>query len=158
MAIIKIVNKSDEILRKVSRPVAEITPRITRMLDDMKDTLIKAGGVGLAAPQIGVLKRVVIIMLEPEDEPLELINPEIIYTEGEQHELEGCLSCPDEWGITKRPAKVKVRALNRKGETVEYEGEDLLARAFCHEIDHLDGKLFLDVCEKMVKPEELERN
>ena len=155
MAIIKIVNKSDEVLRKVSRPVTEITPRIITMLDDMRDTLIKAGGCGLAAPQIGVLKRVVIVMLDLDDDPIELINPEIIYREGEQHELEGCLSCPHEWGITKRPYKVKVRALNRYGEVVEYEGEDLLARAFCHEIDHLDGKLFLDVCERMVSEDEL---
>lgn len=156
MAIIKIVNKSDEILRKKSKPVTEITPRIITMLDDMRDTLVKAGGCGLAAPQIGVLKRVVIIMMDLDKEPIELINPEIIAQEGEQHGLEGCLSCPHEWGITKRPAKVTVRALNRKGETVEYSGDDLLARAFCHEIDHLDGKLFLDICERMVSEKELE--
>lgn len=156
MAILKIVGKEDEILRKVSRPVEEITPRIITLLDDMRQTLIKAGGCGLAAPQVGILKRVVIIMLDLDKEPIELINPEIIYKEGQQRELEGCLSCPHEWGITKRPYKVKVRALNRHGQTVEYEGEDLLARAFCHEIDHLDGKLFLDVCERMVSEEELQ--
>lgn len=150
MAILKIVNKSDEILRKKSREVTGITPRITTLLDDMKETLIKVGGVGLAAPQVGVLKRICIIMLDPSDEPIELINPEIILAEGEQQELEGCLSCPHEWGVTRRPAKVKVRAVNREGKRVEYEGEDLLARAFCHEIDHLDGKLFLDVCVEMV--------
>lgn len=156
MAILKIINKSDEILRKRSREVTEITPRIITLLDDMRQTLIKAGGCGLAAVQVGVLKRVVIVMLDLDDEPIELINPEIIYTEGEQKELEGCLSCPNEWGITKRPYKVRVRALNRKGELMEYEGEDLLARAFCHEIDHLDGKLFLDVCEKMIPASEIE--
>lgn len=150
MAILKIVNKSDEILRKRSKEVTGITSRITTLLDDMRETLVKVGGVGLAAPQVGVLKRICIIMLDPDDEPIELINPEIIYTEGEQQELEGCLSCPHEWGITKRPYKVKVKAVNREGKPVEYEGEDLLARAFCHEIDHLDGKLFLDVCVEMV--------
>lgn len=158
MAILTIVNKSDEILRKRSREVTGITPRITTLLDDMKDTLIKAGGVGLAAPQVGILKRICIIMLDPDDEPIELINPEIIYREGEQRELEGCLSCPHEWGITKRPYKVKVRAVNREGQRVEYEGEDLLARAFCHEIDHLDGKLFLDVCVEMIPESRLKED
>lgn len=157
MAIIKIVNKKDDILRKTSKPVEEITPRIIRLLDDMRDTLVKAGGCGLAAVQIGVLRRVVIIMLDLDKDPIELINPEIIYTEGEQHDIEGCLSCPHEWGITKRPAKVRVRALDRHGKMKEYEGTELLARAFCHEIDHLDGKLFLDVCERMVDEKELER-
>ena len=144
MAYLKILTEGDPTLRKISRPVTEITPRILQLLDDMADTMHRANGVGLAAPQVGVLRRVVVIEVE-EGNLIELINPRIVSWSGEQCEVEGCLSLPKKWGKTRRPRAVVVRALNRKGEEVEYRGEDLLARAFCHEIDHLDGKLFTDV-------------
>ena len=157
MAKLQIVKEGDETLRKISRPVTEITPRITTLLDDMIETMRAANGCGLAAVQVGVLRRIVVIEVE-EGKVLELINPEIIARKGEQEEAEGCLSVPGKWGITHRPAYVKVRALNRKGETVEYEGEDLLARCFCHELDHLDGKLFIDKehLVRMLDPDEVE--
>ena len=156
MAILKIVTKEDELLRKKSRPVEEITPRIIRLLDDMKDTLHKANGAGLAAVQVGVLRRIVLVETEP-GELLELINPEIVsVSEERQQELEGCLSIPDEWGITDRPMKVTVRAMNRLGEIFTVSGEGLKARAFCHEIDHLDGILFKDNAIHMLTREEIE--
>ncbi len=155
MAILKIINKKDPILRKTSRPVEEITPRIIRLLDDMKDTLHKAEGAGLAAVQVGVLRRIVLV--EVDGELLELINPEIIYrSEERQQEIEGCLSIPGEWGITDRPKTVTVRAQNRNGEWYEVTGSDLKARAFCHELDHLDGILYTDHALEMIDPEELE--
>ena len=144
MAYLKIIHEGDPMLRQTSRPVTEITPRILQLLDDMTDTLHRANGCGLAAVQVGVLRRVVVIEVE-EGKTLELINPKIVSWSGEQCEVEGCLSLPKKWGKTRRPKAVVVRALNRQGEEVEYRGEDLLARAFCHEIDHLDGKLFTDV-------------
>ena len=144
MAILQIVKEGDPTLRKTSRPVEEITPRILRLLDDMADTMHDANGVGLAAVQVGVLRRVVVIEVE-EGKLLELINPRIVAYSGKQEEQEGCLSIPGKWGTTRRPRHVTVRALNRHGEEVEYRGSDLLARAFCHELDHLDGKLFTDV-------------
>ena len=148
MAILKIVKEGDPILRKVSRPVEEITPRILTLLDDMKDTMHKAEGAGLAAVQVGVLRRVVIVETE-EDGYFELINPKIIAYTGEQEDVEGCLSVPNVWGLTKRPFAVTVRALNRNGETIEVTGKGLLAKAFCHELDHLEGKLFTD---EMIRP------
>ena len=144
MAILQIVKEGDPTLRKTSRPVEEITPRILRLLDDMADTMHDANGCGLAAVQVGVLRRVVVIEVE-EGELIELINPRIVAYSGKQEEQEGCLSIPGKWGTTRRPRHVTVRALNRHGEEVEYRGSDLLARAFCHELDHLDGKLFTDV-------------
>lgn len=143
MALLKIIREGDPTLRKISRPVTEITPRIHRLLDDMTETMRRANGCGLAAVQVGVLRRVVVIETE-EGNVLELINPRIVAFSGEQTEAEGCLSLPGKWATTKRPRAVIVRALNRHGEEVEYRGEDLLARAFCHELDHLDGKLFVD--------------
>ncbi len=143
MAKLQIVKEGDPVLRKVSRPVTEITPRILTLLDDMAETMRAANGCGLAAVQVGVLRRVVVIETE-ESGLIELINPEIIAESGVQEEGEGCLSVPGKWGITRRPAKVKVRAMNRHGKIVEYTGRDLLARAFCHELDHLDGELFID--------------
>ena len=143
MALLRIRKKGDPTLRAHCRPVDNIDRRILTLLDDMADTMRNADGVGLAAPQVGVRRRIVVIETE-ESGLLELINPEIIYREGEQLEREGCLSIPDEWGITRRPAKVKVQAQDRHGVMQTYEGEDLLARAFCHEIDHLDGKLYTD--------------
>ncbi|MBE6644600.1 MAG: peptide deformylase [Ruminococcaceae bacterium] len=144
MAVLKIVKFGEETLRKVSRPVEEITPRIKTLLDDMIETMRAAGGCGLAAPQVGVLRRIAVIEIE-EGKVYELINPKIIAFAGEQQESEGCLSNPGEYGITKRPKAVTVRATNRKGEEYELSGTDLLARAICHECDHLDGKLYTDV-------------
>lgn len=154
MAILNIVKEGDPTLRKVCRPVTEITPRILQLLDDMKDTLIEANGAGLAAPQVGILRRIAVV--DTGDEIIELINPEIIETDGEQEEVEGCLSVPDVWGVTQRPMWVKVKALNRNGEEFTVEGEDLNARCFCHEIDHLDGHLFTDRTVRILTPEEVE--
>ncbi len=143
MAKLRIVKMGDETLRKVCRPVDAVTPRIVTLLDDMIETMREADGCGLAAPQVGVLRRIAVVEVEP-GEVYELINPRIIAYAGEQQEQEGCLSIPGRWGITKRPKHVTVRAMIRKGEIYEVAGSDLLARAFCHEIDHLDGKLFVD--------------
>ncbi|MBQ4353903.1 MAG: peptide deformylase [Clostridia bacterium] len=154
MAILNIVKEGDPTLRKVCRPVTEITPRILQLLDDMKETLLEANGAGLAAPQVGILRRIAVV--DTGDEIIELINPEIIETDGEQEEVEGCLSVPDVWGLTHRPQWVKVKALNRKGEEFTVEGEDLNARCFCHEIDHLDGHLFTDRTVRLLTPEEVE--
>ncbi len=155
MAILNIVKEGDEVLRKPCRPVTEITPRILTLLDDMLETLHDANGVGLAAPQVGVLRRIALVEVV-DGQVYELINPEIIAREGHQEELEGCLSVPKQWGYTNRPMKVTVRAMNRKGETYEVTGSGLLARAFCHEIDHLDGVLFKDNAVHMLTPEEIE--
>ena len=144
MAKLRIVKFGDSTLRKVARPVDEITPRICTLLDDMIETMRDAGGCGLAAPQVGVLRRIAVIEIE-EGVVYELINPKIIAFSGEQREQEGCLSNPGEYGITKRPKAVTVRAMNRKGEIYDLNGTDLLARAICHECDHLDGKLYTDV-------------
>ena len=144
MAILKIVKFGDETLRKVCRPVDEITPKIIRLLDDMIDTMRDAGGCGLAAPQVGVLRRIAVIEVD-EGEVYELINPKIIAYSGEQTETEGCLSNPGKWGTTRRPMSVTVRATDRYGKEYELSGKDLLARAICHECDHLDGKLYTDV-------------
>ncbi len=143
MAKLKIVKEGDEILRKRSREVTEITPKILTLLDDMAETMRLADGCGLAAVQVGVLRRVVVIEVE-EGNLIELINPKIIAFSGEQDDYEGCLSVPDRQGKVKRPMYVTVRATNRHGETVEINGSELLARAICHELDHLDGKLFID--------------
>ena len=143
MAKLKIVKMGDDTLRKVCRPVDKITPRILTLLDDMVETMRAADGVGLAAPQVGILRRIVVIEVEP-GQVLELINPKIIAFSGEQDGQEGCLSVPGRWGMVKRPQHVTVRAMNRKGETVEINGHDLLARCFCHELDHLDGHLYTE--------------
>lgn len=152
MAVRKIRKDGDEILRKISRKVEVIDDRILTLLDDMKDTMKKAEGVGLAAPQVGVLRRIVVIDIG--EGLIELINPVIVYESGEQEDEEGCLSVPGIRGKVKRPEKVIVRAMNRKGETVEITGTDLLAVAFCHEIDHLNGILFTD---KAIMTEKAER-
>lgn len=156
MAILKILTKEDELLRKKSRPVDEITPRILRLLDDMADTLHKANGAGLAAPQVGVLRRIVLVETEP-GELIELINPEIVEVSDERQEgMEGCLSVPNEWGIVDRPMTVTVKAQNRKGEWFTMTGTELKARCFCHELDHLDGILYTDKASKMLDPDELD--
>ena len=154
MAKLKILKIGDDTLRKISRPVDNITPRILRLLDDMVETMRAADGVGLAAPQIGVLRRIVVIET-PNEGLFELINPKIIAYSGEQESEEGCLSVPGRWGVTRRPMHVTVRALNRKGETVDITGSGLLAKAFCHELDHLDGILYPDVALHMLTREEM---
>ena len=157
MALLNIIKKDDDTLRKVCRPVEKISPRILTLLDDMKDTLIDSEGVGLAAPQVGILRRIALVIdTNNNDKLYELINPEIIAAEGEQEELEGCLSVPGEWGITHRPMKVTVKALDRHGNEFTVSGEGLTARCFCHEIDHLDGKLFIDEAVHMLTREEIE--
>ena len=154
MAILNILKEGDETLRKKCRPVEEITPRIIQLLDDMHDTLAKAQGVGLAAPQVGVLRRIVIV--EIDGTKYEMINPEIIATKGKQEEIEACLSVPDQYGLVKRPAWVKVRATDRNGNVYEAEGEGLMARCFCHELDHLDGTLYIDRAIEMYGPDDIE--
>jgi len=146
MAIRQIVQIGDPVLRKKSKVVEKIDAKIIQLLDDMADTMYHADGVGLAAPQVGILKRVVVIDIG--DGLLELINPEIIETSGEQLDDEGCLSVVGEAGAVRRPYRVKVRAFDRNGNLFEIEGEELLARAFCHEIDHLEGVLFVDKIER----------
>ena len=148
MAKLKIVKIGDDVLRKVCRPVDKITPRVLTLLDDMVETMRAANGVGLAAPQVGVLRRIVVIEVE-EGKVIELINPKIIAYSGEQTDTEGCLSVPGRSGVVTRPKHVTVRALNRAGESFDITGSDLLARAFCHEIDHLDGRLYVDIAESM---------
>ena len=144
MAKLKIVKVGDEVLRKKCRPVDVITPKTLQLLDDMAETMRQAQGVGLAAPQVGVLRRIVVIEVE-EGNLIELINPKIIAFAGEQTGTEGCLSVPNKWGTVTRPMHVTVRATNRHGEEFEVTGSELLARALCHELDHLDGKLYIDV-------------
>lgn len=148
MAKLKIRKEGDEVLRNISRPVDAITPRITTLLDDMIDTMRAANGVGLAAPQVGILRRIVVVETEPGN-VIELINPKIVAFAGEQEGEEACLSVPGRAGIVKRPMHVTVRAQNRRGETFEISGSGLTARAFCHELDHLDGKLYIDVASEM---------
>lgn len=152
MAIRNIRVKGDPILKLKSRHVERFDGRLGTLLDDMRETMYRADGCGLAAVQVGVLKRVVVI--DVGDGPIELINPEIVETRGEQMEAEGCLSLPGESGITLRPQYVRVRAQNRAGDVCEFEGEDLLARAFCHEIDHLDGILYI---QRLAPKEALDR-
>lgn len=163
MAIRNIVTQEDGILLKHSRPVTEFNDRLHTLLDDMKETLEESGGVGLAGPQVGVLRRVVVVMETnvPEEEEeyfIELINPEIILEEGEQTGPEGCLSFPGEYGIVTRPNHVKVRAQDRNGDFFEVEGDALTARCFCHEIDHLNGILFPERAVRMLTSEELGEN
>lgn len=146
MAKLKIVKVGDDVLRKKCRPVEEITPKILRLLDDMAETMRDAQGVGLAAPQVGILRRIVVIEVE-EGNLIELINPKIIAYAGEQEGTEGCLSVPNKWGTVKRPMHVTARAINRYGEEFEITGSELLARAICHELDHLDGKLYIDIAK-----------
>ena len=160
MALREIVVDGDPILRKKSRPVEKFDEKLAILLDDMAETLSQANGVGLAAPQVGVLRRAVLVLETnvPEGEPeklIELINPEIIETSGEQNGPEGCLSVPGEYGLVKRPMNVKVRAQDRFGNWFEAEGTGLTARCFCHEIDHLDGVIFTSKCERMLTEEEL---
>ena len=162
MALRKIALQGEPCLTKVCRPVTDFNDRLHTLLDDLADTLAESGGVGLAAPQVGVLRRAVIVLEtnvpdEKDEYMIELINPVIVETAGEQVGAEGCLSVPDEYGIVARPDYVKVRAQDRHGEWFEVEGHGLTARAFCHELDHLDGILFIDKATRMLAPEELEQ-
>lgn len=155
MAIREILTDEQTVLRKTSHPVTNFDSRLHDLLDDMKETLAQANGVGLAAPQIGILRRAVIVMND-DGEMMELINPEIILQEGEQEGFEGCLSVPGRWGVVKRPMHVKVRAQDRNGAFFEAEGEGLVARCFCHETEHLDGHLFVEHADKLYTTEELD--
>ena len=156
MALRRIALQGEECLAKVCRPVTEFNGRLHMLLDDMKDTLLDSGGVGLAAPQVGVLRRVCVVMNE-DDEIIELINPEIIKTEGEQTGLEGCLSVPGKYGVVTRPNVVRVRAQDRDGIFFDVEDEGLTARCFCHEIEHLDGHLFVEHTDHLLTDEELQK-
>ncbi len=152
MALRKIVLEGDEVLTKKSRVVEVFDKRLHDLLDDMKETMYHANGVGLAAPQVGILKRVVTIDIG--DGCLELVNPELIGAKGESEDTEGCLSLPGVWGITIRPKEVLVIAQDRNGQEIHITANDLLARALCHEIDHLDGILFREHVKEYIEPEE----
>ena len=155
MALRTILTDGDPALHKVCRPVTQFDEKLHDLLDDMKETLAKANGAGLAAPQVGILRRAVIVV-DANDEMLELVNPEIIAREGEQEGFEGCLSVPGRWGVVKRPMKAKVRAQDRNGNFFEVEGEEIVARCFCHELAHLDGHLFTELAGRLYTNEELE--
>lgn len=154
MALRNIITEENPTLKKISRPVTSFDERLWILLDDMKETLQKANGVGLAAPQVAILRRVVVV--DAGEEVLELVNPEILETSGEQDGLEGCLSVPEKYGMVIRPDYVKIKAQDRFGEWYEYEGEELIARCFCHEIEHLDGHLYTEKAYHMLTEEEYE--
>ena len=157
MALRNIREYGDDVLQKECKHVKDITPRVKILVEDMLDTMYEANGVGLAAPQVGVLKRIVVIDISPEgDQPLVMINPEILETDGEQTGYEGCLSLPGKSGIVTRPNFVKAKATNLEGEEYIIEGEGLLARAICHELDHLDGHMYVEKVEgELVNNEDL---
>ncbi len=155
MATRNIVTEGDSVLAKKCHQIVKFDDRLAMLIDDMKETLEEANGVGLAAPQVGVLRRVVVINIPELDVDLELVNPEIIEQSGVQEEMEGCLSCPNEWGITSRPMFVTVKAYDRNGEEFTVKGEGLLARCLCHELDHLDGVLFKERTIRMLDESEL---
>lgn len=155
MALRTILTDGDPALHKACRPVTQFDEKLHDLLDDLKETLAHANGAGLAAPQVGILRRAVIVV-DANDQMLELVNPEIIEREGEQEGFEGCLSVPGRWGVVKRPMKAKVRAQNRNGNFFEVEGEEIVARCFCHEIDHLDGHLFTELAGRLYTNEELD--
>ena len=160
MALRHIVTQEDKILHKVCREQVKFDDRLHQLLDDMAETLENANGVGLAAPQVGILRRVVLVIEtnvedDEDEEIIELINPVIVKTEGEQVGAEGCLSVPGEYGIVRRPSCVTVRAQDRNGNWFEYTGTGLTARCICHELDHLDGHLFTEKCERMLSEDEI---
>ncbi len=155
MALRNILTREDPALYKISRPVDKFDRRLHQLLDDMRETLHEANGAGLAAPQIGVLRRVAIVQVEEDGEVYEFVNPVIIHTEGEQEGEEGCLSVPGLYGIVKRPMIVTVRAQDRHGKTYEATGEGLTARAFAHELDHLDGHIFTELVSRYLDPEDM---
>lgn len=153
MGLRKIMTVKEPCLHKVCRPVEKFDGKLHRLLDDMKETLADSGGVGLAAPQVGILRRVVVV--DTGEEMLELVNPELLETSGEQVGSEGCLSVPGKYGIVKRPNYAKVRAYDRDGNEFEVEGEELMARCFCHELDHLDGIVYTEIMERYLTEEEM---
>ena len=156
MGMRKILTDRDPALHKVCRPVDKFDGKLHKLLDDMRETLLDANGVGLAAPQVGILRRVVIV--DTGDDIVELINPTLVETDGEQVGAEGCLSVPGRYGLVKRPYYAKVRAQDRDGNWFEAEGEELIARCFCHELDHLEGILYTEVMERYLTEEEMEQD
>lgn len=156
MAIREILTDQDPVLHKKCHPVTRFDDRLADLIDDMIETLEDAGGAGLAAPQIGILRRVV-VLYDEEGELVELVNPELTSREGEQDGLEGCLSVPGLWGYVKRPQKVRVKAQDRQGNWFETGGEDIVARCFCHELEHLDGHVFTEHVDRIYTSEEVER-
>ena len=154
MGLRKILTDKEPALHKTCKPVVEFDKKLHKLLDDMRETLDDANGVGLAAPQVGILRRVVIV--DTGEEILELVNPTLVETDGEQIGPEGCLSVPGRYGLVKRPYTAKVRAQDRYGEWFEAEGEELIARCFCHELDHLDGIIYTEVMERFLTDEELD--
>ena len=156
MGLRKILTDKDPALHKVCKPVTAFDEKLHKLLDDMAETLVDSGGVGLAAPQVGILRRVFLVDVGVEEnEIIEFINPEILETDGEQEGPEGCLSVPGKYGLVKRPYWVKVRAQDRNGDWFEAEGEELIGRCFCHENDHLDGIVYTEVMERYLTEEEL---
>ena len=153
MGLRKILTDQEPALHKVCKAVEKFDGRLHRLLDDMNETLVDSGGVGLAAPQVGILRRVVVV--DTGEEILELVNPELVETSGDQEGAEGCLSVPGKYGLVKRPYYAKVRAQDRNGNWFEAEGEELIARCFCHELDHLDGILYTQVMDRFLTEEEL---
>ena len=157
MGLRKILTTADPALHKVCKPVTTFDEKLHKLLDDMRDTLIDSNGVGLAAPQVGILRRIFLVDVGMDGEQIvEFINPEILETDGEQEGAEGCLSVPGRYGLVKRPYWVKVRAQDRDGNWFEAEGEELIGRCFCHENDHLDGIVYTDIMERYLTDEELE--
>ena len=156
MGIRRILNHREPALHMTCKPVVKFDDRLHKLLDDMHETLEESGGVGLAAPQIGILRRVVLVDVGEEDnEIVEFINPVMLETDGEQYGPEGCLSVPGKYGLVKRPMIAKVRAQDRNGDWFEAEGEELIARCFCHELDHLDGIVYTEVMDRYLTEEEL---
>ena len=153
MGLRKILTVSEPALHKVCKPMVNFDNRLFRLLEDMRETLVDSGGVGLAAPQVGILRRVVLV--DTGEEILELINPTLVAVDGEQVGAEGCLSVPGKYGLVKRPMYAKVRAQDRNGDWFEAEGEELIARCFCHELDHLDGIVYTEVMDRFLTEEEL---
>ena len=156
MGLRRILTDKEPALHKVCKPVTSFDQKLHKLLDDMTETLIESNGVGLAAPQVGILRRVVLV--DTGEGILELVNPELIETDGEQVGPEGCLSVPGKYGLVKRPYYAKVRAQDRNGQWYEAEGEELIARCFCHELDHLDGIIYTQVMDRFLTDEELERD
>lgn len=154
MGLRRILTTDEPALHKTCKPVVSFDKRLHMLLDDMRETLIDSGGVGLAAPQVGILRRVVLV--DTGEEILELVNPALVKTDGEQEGPEGCLSVPGKYGLVKRPYYAKVRAQDRDGNWYEAEGEELIARCFCHELDHLDGIVYTEIMERFLTEEELE--
>ena len=154
MALRNIITEGNPTLSKKCRPVTAFDDRLATLIDDMKETVVQANGIGLAAPQVGVLRRVVVVDLG--EEIIELVNPRILEQSGEQDGLEGCLSVPEKFGMVKRPNYVKLEAQDRHGDWYEYEGEELIARCFCHELEHLDGHLYTERAYRMLTREEYE--